>query len=251
MSIVRRSARPDHYLVTDTRVINDHRKSWAAAGLHEYLRGRPDDWTVSVGHLARTLGPLGRGAGRDKIYSLLRELTVLGYAIENTIRDGQGRFSDREWVIYDLPRAGFPTVPADLPDADLPDTAAPDTAPPDTATPTVPNTDSVTTTEQQQQSAAAENSGNQEKDPGLAAVLGCLRAGKKIQNPAALIARARGDRRHVSPTEAQAVTSQARSTLAAEAAAKKQASQAADCRLGAAERRSREAAARRLGIGQP
>ena len=237
MSIVRRAPRPDRYLVTDQRVVDDHRKSWAAAGLHEYLRGRPDNWEVSVSHLSKTLGPLGRGAGKDKIYTLIRELMALGYAEKKIIRNSLGRYKDLEWVIYDMPRDGFP--------ADLPDTAKPDLVKPVQANPPLINTDSESNTEQQQITAETFDF---EKDPGFLAVLSELRRGKKIQNPGALIAKAKGNKKHVSTHDAKVILAHAQQILAAEAALKLTVMADSSRRLANAEARSLEIGLRRLGL---
>ena len=150
MSIVRRGPRPKQYHVTDQRVLNDHRLPWAALGLLQYLCSRPDDWAVKVSYLGKTLKSLGRGAGRDKIYALLQVLTSLGYAQEIVKRDEQGRFKNREWVIFDTPLRGFTldgVDRADSPDTAEPYPAEPDLVEPDPAKPTLLKTDSQTTTD--------------------------------------------------------------------------------------------------------
>jgi hypothetical protein len=111
-------------------LIEDRRLSWEALGLLVYLLSRPDDWTVNVRHLAR----LGRGASRDKIYRILRELSAAGYAHERVIRQDDGRYASREWLITD--------EPSGIPDTAQPEQAKPDEAVPDRGNATLPNTDS-------------------------------------------------------------------------------------------------------------
>lgn len=130
MAIVRRAARPRQFHVTDHRLIEDRRLSWEALGLLVYLLSRPDDWTVNVRHLAR----LGRGASRDKIYRILRELSAACYAHERVIRQDDGRYASREWLITD--------EPSGIPDTAQPEQAKPDEAAPDRGNATLPNTDS-------------------------------------------------------------------------------------------------------------
>jgi hypothetical protein len=193
---------------TDQRVLDDHRLSWAALGLLQYLCSRPDDWTVSVSYLGKTLMRLGRGAGRDKVYALLRELSDLGYADESVKRE-QGRYSDHEWVIYDIPKNGFPPAGSGQEPADLPDTVPPEPAQPDPAKPTLIKTDSSTTTDSDsrtestsralraRKSAPAENSGGDqgitelETNPVLASIVGNLveavRHGPEVRDLRALV----------------------------------------------------------------
>jgi len=130
MAIVRRAARPRQFHITDHRVIEDPELSWEALGLLVYLLSRPDDWVINVRHLSR----LGRGASRDKIYRILRELSGAGYAHERVIRQDDGRFASREWLITD--------EPSDCPDTAQPDSVGPDEDAPDRGDATVPNTDS-------------------------------------------------------------------------------------------------------------
>lgn len=129
MAIVRRAARPRQFHITDHRLIENQRLSWESLGLLVYLLSRPDDWSVNVRHLAR----LGRGASRDKIYRILRELAAAGYAHERVIRQADGRYASREWLITD--------EPADLPDTAQPEQVSPDEDTPDRGDATVPNTD--------------------------------------------------------------------------------------------------------------
>lgn len=73
-------------------------------------------------------------AGRDKIYSLLKELTTYGYAVSGRKRDESGKLGPSDYIITD-----FPPVTADTEQAPHP--ALPDTAQPDTANPTLVSTD--------------------------------------------------------------------------------------------------------------
>ena len=127
---------------------------------------------------------------------------------------------------------------------------------------TTPETPSETTPAATAGPAAADNlnlakekEGCQEEDPSFLAILEELRAGKKIQNPGALIAKVRGNKRHVSPREARALINQAQAILAREKQSKASASAANERRLAEAERRSQAEADCRFGLlphgGQP
>ena len=75
--------------------LEDENLPWDALGLLAYILRKPDDWTISVEHL----GAL-RGAGRDKIKRMLRDLESAGYLHRIRGRNEKGHW---DWTrkIYD------------------------------------------------------------------------------------------------------------------------------------------------------
>jgi len=124
----------------DKRTINDPRLSWAATGLLTYLLAKPPHWQVHVRQLVHAKD--GHGCGRDGVLRLLGELRTAGYAVLNTVRNPDGTFAHREWVVYERPQG--PDVPQELEGADVqgarPQPELPDPAEPDTAKPSLSNT---------------------------------------------------------------------------------------------------------------
>ena len=216
MSIVRLAQRKKQWHSTDQRVLDDHRLSWEALGLHVYLCSRPDNWSVNVSYLGKTLMRLGRRAGRDKIYGLLRELTSFGYADEKVEREG-GKYKNHEWIIYDFPKGGFPPREREQEVSDLPDTAPPESAEPNPVKPILLNTDSSTNTDSDsrtesksrarsaRKNAPTKSAGGSEQqaaeletDPVLASVVGNLveavRFGSPVRDLRALVVAALRER---------------------------------------------------------
>lgn len=101
-----------------------------------YLLSRPDDWKALVNDLKK------RGnLGRDRIYTLLRELRVAGYICFERNRDAQGRMRGGTYIVSEV-AAPHPGTP----DADEPDSAASLAANPDALTNTDRNERTTTTT---------------------------------------------------------------------------------------------------------
>jgi hypothetical protein len=97
MGIIRVATRK-RYLVLDERTAADVSISLAARGLLMQLLNFPDNWKVNPKHLAKI-----NQCGRDKIYSLLKELIERGYAVRNTTRNSGGKIIDHEYLIYERP----------------------------------------------------------------------------------------------------------------------------------------------------
>ena len=105
MTIVRTEhSKHNPYAMLSKKSLEDTRLSWAAKGLWAYLMSRPDNWQVSIAHLAKTFGQPGEngynrhGQGREAVSGLLRELESAGYA--EFVQDREkGRFANQFWVI--------------------------------------------------------------------------------------------------------------------------------------------------------
>jgi hypothetical protein len=125
MSIIRTEHNKENpYVMLNKSPLSDRNLSWAAKGLWAFLISKKDDWQVSVAHLSKIF--LGKGGGRDAIYSLLDELIEQGYCEKKgQSQNTKGQFSLYEYVIYEFkiisPLTGSPD--ADEPDTDRPDTA--------------------------------------------------------------------------------------------------------------------------------
>lgn len=94
MSIVRNPIRDEQpYTVFSNDLLNDETLSADALGVLVYLLSKPGNWRVLP-------GPLGKrfGCGRDKIYRIMNELIVAGYAQRFQDRDG-GSFGDQNFLV--------------------------------------------------------------------------------------------------------------------------------------------------------
>ena len=93
MSIVRIGKRA-RYTVIDNRVVDDQNLDYDALGLLVYLLSKPDNWDVSVMHLAKQ-----KKSGKSKIERLLKALQKSGYAQWKRLSSGK-----TEWTIYEHPQ---------------------------------------------------------------------------------------------------------------------------------------------------
>lgn len=71
--------------------------SFKARGVLAYLLSLPDDWAVSIEHLA-TVSP----GGRVKVQTAIKELAESGYMELELLRDPQtGQVKGKQWMVYD------------------------------------------------------------------------------------------------------------------------------------------------------
>lgn len=97
--MIRRGERPtSHYMVVANSLATDRSLSFAASGLLLHLLSKPDHWEVSVSALANEAKE-----GRDKIYSLIKELIESGYARRVPIRNEKGQMAGNDYEIHDQP----------------------------------------------------------------------------------------------------------------------------------------------------
>ena len=89
-----RSARPEaNYTVIENQLINDPNLDWREMGVLIYLLSKPDNWQVSIAHLAKQ-----KCAGESSIKSAIKSLKAAGYIESKRSHTG---FVD--WFVYDSP----------------------------------------------------------------------------------------------------------------------------------------------------
>ena len=115
----RNAERP--YFASARAAAQDENISYEAGGLLWYLLSKPDDWEVRIPDLQK------KGAGRDKVYSMLKELKENGYITRPCYRNQDGTFTWGDYLVHETP------LP-EKPDTDKPDTGQPDTAKPEVNT---------------------------------------------------------------------------------------------------------------------
>lgn len=129
-----RVSKPERFAVLSHEMLRDSRLSFAARGLLAYLLSLPDNWEIRVSHLIEQ-----SPAGRDAVYSMMKELTEFGYMHRVEKRDASGRITGYETIVRELSENPQPTQqkPAKVSRAHAvrPVTEKPDTAKPDTANP--------------------------------------------------------------------------------------------------------------------
>jgi hypothetical protein len=141
MSIIR-AARKNQFYILPTPTIEDDRLSWEARGMLVYLLSKQDNWTVQIKDLInRTKNAIGKSSGRDKVYSVLKELQMAGYIVRRYDRQG-GVFQGMTYEVSEIPDldAGAAFIASqkkgkDQPFTDLPEMVPPGADSPNTAQP--------------------------------------------------------------------------------------------------------------------
>ena len=109
--IIRTSHNKDNpYVILNKKVLEIPDLSLKAKGLWAYLMSKPDNWTVRVSHLQKCMKEK-----RDALRSIINELIRFGLCSFEQPKDEEGKFLQREYVIYEepilkkcLPKTGFP-----------------------------------------------------------------------------------------------------------------------------------------------
>ena len=118
-----RVEKTENYSVIANACIEDERLTWQARGLLVYLLSKPNDWQVRVAELIAQ-----SPAGRDAVYSTIRELTTHGYIESHREQRADGRFGGVSYIVRELP-TGLRS-PLAIPLKNPPHTGYPDTVKP-------------------------------------------------------------------------------------------------------------------------
>lgn len=105
MSIIRVHKKENPFVQIDKTCLEDPSLSWKAKGLHAYLIGKPDDWTVRLSHLAKV-----SKEGRDATRTGLAELEEAGYVKKELSHDKAGKFTGSNWDVYETPFTDYPNT---------------------------------------------------------------------------------------------------------------------------------------------
>ena len=98
MAIVKIIKRENPYIQIDKTGINDNGLSWGASGLLTYLIGRPEDWNISLNHLA-TVKDKDK---KDKTRGYLNELREFGYCHYFEVRKS-GKIIENFYLVFEVP----------------------------------------------------------------------------------------------------------------------------------------------------
>lgn len=96
---IRRSPSPlrKNFTILPNTTLNDTRLSWEARGLLAHLLSKPDHWKVIVKALVKE-----SPAGRDAIYTILKELEKHGYITNEQTHEKDGTFGETERVVHEV-----------------------------------------------------------------------------------------------------------------------------------------------------
>lgn len=129
VSEIFRIEKRNDFTIVRNGLLRDKTMSLKAKALLITMLSKPDDWDYTLNGLQSILLE-----GRDAIASGLKELEQHGYLIRRKIRDRNGRFTDVEYVIFELPTELVPD--AAEPAAEYPETENPETVKPSSENPT-------------------------------------------------------------------------------------------------------------------
>ncbi|MDB6061776.1 MAG: hypothetical protein JWM78_1879 [Verrucomicrobiaceae bacterium] len=101
MSIIRVNKRKTYKTISSVPLL-DRQITWAARGVLVHLLGQADSWEINVTALIER----GRGAKRDKMYSILAELESLGYCKKSPRQKVNGQMDGWEYEIFEEPISG-------------------------------------------------------------------------------------------------------------------------------------------------
>jgi hypothetical protein len=102
MTIIRRHLTAS-YTAIPNDVVSRTDLSIESRWLLVYLLTKPHSWIVRIGDI-REAGNIGR----DKAYSLIKELVATGYIRRDEVRSEDGNYANVEYTVFDLP---FPEMP--------------------------------------------------------------------------------------------------------------------------------------------
>jgi len=96
---IRRSPSPirKNFTILPNKTLNDSRLTWQARGMLAYLLSKPDHWRVIVKALVNE-----SPAGRDAVYSILKELEKFGYITYEQTHESDGTFGETERVVHEV-----------------------------------------------------------------------------------------------------------------------------------------------------
>lgn len=96
--MIRRSKRKDNFTMIPNNLLIDPELDWKDVGLLCYLLSKPDDWSVSVSHLAKQ-----KKTGRDGVMAIIKRLRKAGYVLMKKLGSGEV-----EYVVHDEPKPDNP-----------------------------------------------------------------------------------------------------------------------------------------------
>ncbi|MFB9947352.1 hypothetical protein ACFFP0_00760 [Rhizobium puerariae] len=99
---VRKGRREGGFTVVRNELINHRTLAVEARALMIYLLSRPDDWELQIADVRRFLGRGDKPCGRDKAYSVVKELKQAGYLVMCEDVNGQ-HFAGVTYYVFDEP----------------------------------------------------------------------------------------------------------------------------------------------------
>lgn len=87
------------YVVVNNAVLNDTSLSWKAKGLFIYLWYQDEEQELCEAEIAKH-----STNGLSSLRSGLKELEQQGYLKRQRVRNEQGKFEEKEWILFEVPQ---------------------------------------------------------------------------------------------------------------------------------------------------
>jgi hypothetical protein len=91
------------FVIIDRGLAQFGELTWQARGLMLYLLSLPDDWKISINHLASSTDKSRQPAKRKAVYAMLDELIEHGYISRTRIQGDDGRVVKWVYRVFDHP----------------------------------------------------------------------------------------------------------------------------------------------------
>ncbi len=104
MLIVHRDKHRSGYTYVSNALMHDRRLSLNARGLLMIVLSLPEKWEFTISGLAVMCG-----ISQDAVNRCIKELCALGYAEVRQLKDGKGRFSQKDYLFYEAPESSEPS----------------------------------------------------------------------------------------------------------------------------------------------
>lgn len=97
--MIHRAENRQYFTVVDGRAVNDAELSTEALGLLVRMLSLSEEWEFSIEGLITRFG-----IGRSALLRNIKELKARGYLEINQVKNKDGKFTFREWHLYEIPR---------------------------------------------------------------------------------------------------------------------------------------------------
>ena len=108
-----RIEKKSNFTVVSNAILMNNFMSMKATCLLLKMLGKPDNWDYTISGMKTFCKE-----GRDAIRSALKELEYFGYLERRKVRDARGRYTDIEYIIYEVPIS--PPPQSDYPESENP-----------------------------------------------------------------------------------------------------------------------------------
>ena len=98
--MIHRAEERQYFTIVDGAAINDAELSLEALGLLVRMLSLNEEWEFNIEGLISRFG-----IGRKTLLRCIKELKARGYLEINQVKNEAGKFSFREWHVYEVPRS--------------------------------------------------------------------------------------------------------------------------------------------------